>query len=202
MPPSCLRVSAIVLAAGRSRRLGRPKLLLPLGSSTVLEQTVDHLLLSRVAEVIVVVGDEEEEMRKLLAPRPVRVVPNRAHRQGMSTSIIAGLKAVDPGSGAVLIALADQPFVASTTVNHLLEEFHRQSKGIVVPVYRGKRGNPVIFSLQYRGEFSHLKGDIGGREIVRRHPDDVLEVLVNSEGVLIDLDTARDYRRYSPPPQR
>jgi len=182
-------ISAIILAAGESRRIGRPKLLLPLGQRTILEQTIDSYLGSKVSEVIVVVGDRAEEITSLISDRPVKVVKNPAYRQGMSTSIRAGLKVSSAKTSAVILVLADQPFIDARTINLLMEAFDAHSKGIALPVYQGRRGHPVIFDIKYIEELLRLKGDIGGREIIARYPDDVLEVIVDCEGVTIDIDT-------------
>jgi molybdenum cofactor cytidylyltransferase len=85
------------------------------------------------------------------------------------------------------------PFGQSTILEGTVEAFIANKRGIIIPVYQGRRGNPVIFAIKYKGELLNLKGDIGGREIIKRHPDDVLEVAVNCEGVLIDIDTMENY---------
>jgi molybdenum cofactor cytidylyltransferase len=186
-------ISAILLAAGESNRMGQPKQLMPFGQSTILERTIDNLLNSAASETIVVLGYREEDIRKTIAGKPVKIAINPDYQQGMSASIIAGLKQIDKRARAVLIALGDQPFVDSQTINSLVEAFIANSKGIIIPVYQGRRGNPVIFAIRYRGELLNLKGDVGGREIIKRHPDDVLEVVVNCEGVLLDIDSMQNY---------
>jgi molybdenum cofactor cytidylyltransferase len=186
-------ISAILLAAGESNRMGQPKQLMPFGQSTILERTIDTLLDSVVSETILVVGYREEEIRKTIAGKPVKIAINPDYKQGMSASIIAGLKQVDKRARAVLIALGDQPFVDSQTITSLVEAFIANNKGIIIPVYQGRWGNPVIFAIRYKDELLNLKGDVGGREIIKRHPDDALEVAVNSEGVLLDIDTIESY---------
>ena len=186
-------VSAVLLGAGKSERMGRPKLLLPFDGDTILGRTVDNLLGSRVDEVILVLGAGASEKQKAIAGRPLRVVVNRDYRRGMSTSLITGLKLVDARAQRVMVALSDQPLVDSETYSRLAEASLGSDKGIVLPVYRGARGNPIVFSMGYREELLGLSGDIGGREVVARHPDDVLEVAVNSEGVIININTMADY---------
>jgi molybdenum cofactor cytidylyltransferase len=182
-------VSAILLAAGEAKRMGKLKQLMPLGSTTMAEQTIDNLLSSGVSEVIVVLGHKAEEVRKRIAGRPIKIVVNPIYLQGMATSIAAGLKSVDSQAQAVMLALADQPFVDSPTINRLIEEFQNHDKGIAIPTYKGRRGHPLIFSIKYKAQLSRLKGDIGGREIIKRHPEDILEVAVDCEGIVIDIDT-------------
>jgi molybdenum cofactor cytidylyltransferase len=186
-------ISAILLAAGESNRMGQPKQLMPFDQSTIVERTIDNLLNSAVSETIVVLGYREQDVRKTIADQPVKIAINPDYQQGMSASVIAGLKQVDKRAQAVLIALGDQPFVDSQTINTLVEAFIANNRGIIIPVYQGRRGNPVIFAIKYKGELWNLKGDIGGREIINHHPDDVLEVSVNCEGVLLDIDTAENY---------
>jgi molybdenum cofactor cytidylyltransferase len=166
---------------------------MPFGQSTILEGTIDNLLNSAVSETIVVLGYRNEEIHQTISGKPVKIAINPDYQQGMSASIIAGLKQVDKRARAVLVALGDQPFVDSQTINSLVEAFIANNRGIIIPVYQGRRGNPVIFAIKYKGELLNLKGDIGGREIIKRHPDDVLEVAVNCNGVLIDIDTAENY---------
>jgi len=187
-------LSAILLAAGESKRMGKLKQLMPLGKSTLLEQAIDNLLNSSVDETIVVVGHKAEEITKRIAARPVKIVINPDYREGMSTSIIAGLILADPRSQAIMLALGDQPLVASRTINQLIEAFNSQNKGIAVPTYQGRRGHPIIFDIKYKAELFKLKGDIGGREIIRNHPKDVLKVDVDSESVVSDIDTEDDYQ--------
>ncbi len=186
-------ISAILLAAGESNRMGQPKQLLPFGQSTIVERTIDNLLDSAVSETIVVLGYRDEEVRQTISGKPVKLAINPDYQQGMSASIIAGLKQINKRARAVLIALGDQPLVDSQTITSLVEAFIANNKGIIIPVYQGRRGNPVILAIKYKGELLNLKGDTGGREIIKRHPDDVLEVAVNCEGVLLDIDTMESY---------
>ena len=188
-------VSSIILAAGKSERMGRPKQLMPFGTSTIMEQTIDNLLHSNVNDIIVVLGYKAEEVREKIGDRPVKITVNRDYQRGLSTSIVAGLKLVDENAQAIMIALADQPVIDSKTINRLIKEFNSHDKGIAIPIYQGERGHPVIFSMRYEEELLGLKGDIGGRQIIEEHPDDVLEVAVASGGINIDIDTESDYVR-------
>jgi molybdenum cofactor cytidylyltransferase len=125
----------------------------------------------------------------------LKVVINPQFEKGMSTSIHVGVQAVDPRCTGVLIALADQPFIPPEVIDQLIERFAAGEKGIVLPVYEGKQGHPVILDRKrYETELLRLQGDIGGKEIVRRHLEDVLEVEVASRGVIVDIDGWDDYR--------
>ena len=188
-------ISAILLAAGEAKRMGKPKQLMPLGGKSILEHSLDNLLGSKVNEVIVVVGCEAEAVAKKVAARMVRIAVNPAYKQGMSTSLVKGLELVSDGATAVMIALADQPFISSQVINQLIDEFETHKKGIAVPVYKGRRGHPIIFAIKYRGELLELSGDAGGKEILERHPDDVLEVDTGSEDIHRDIDDMKSYER-------
>ena len=190
-------VSAILLAASESKRMGKPKLLMPFGRSTILEQTVDNLLNSKVSEVIVVLGYKAEEAMPKITAKPVKIAINPVYHQGMSTSIIAGLNLIDDRGEAVMLVLADQPFVDSKIINELVQQFYAHKKGIVIPTYQGRRGHPIIFTIKYKTELLGLKGDTGGRQIIEKHPDDILEVAVDSPGINIDIDTISDYHSHS-----
>ena len=189
-------ISAILLAAGESKRMGKPKQLMPWHQGTILERAIDNLLESAVNEVVVVVGYQAEEVVKVIATRPVAVAVNPDYEQGMSTSIAAGLRLIDNSAGAVMLALGDQPLIDSRTINRLLDEFHNHDKGIALPAYQGRRGHPVIFAIKYKAELLKLTGDAGGRQIIKDHPDDILEMAVDSAGVITDIDTGDDYRSH------
>lgn len=190
-------ISAILLAAGESKRMGELKQLMPFGqNTTIVEQAIDNLLSSAVNEVIVVVGYRAEEVIKSIVGKPVKIAINPNYRQGMSTSIIAGLNLVDSRAQAVMLTLGDQPLINSQTINRLIEEFHNHDRGIAIPTYQGRRGHPTIFAIKYKEKLLELKGDIGGRQIVKDHPDDILEVAVNAGGIITDIDTISDYQFY------
>jgi molybdenum cofactor cytidylyltransferase len=186
-------ISVVLLAAGESKRMGQPKQLMPLGKTTILEQTISNFLNSEAKQVIVVLGHLAEDMMGLVAGRPVTVVVNPAYRQGMGTSLACGLGLVSDKAQGVMLALAEQPFIGPGTINQLIETSGAHSKGIVIPCYGGRRGHPVIFATKYKEELLGLRGDVGGREIIARHPGDVLEVAVDCEGVITDIDTLDSY---------
>ncbi len=188
------RVSAVLIAAGGSAHMGRSKLTLPLGDSTVIEQTLDNVLGADVAEVVLVVGSAVDPILKLIGDRAVRVVVNPDSRQGLSRSRAPGVAAASRQSDAVMVLLADQPFIDYATLDRLIQAFRAQNKGIVVPVFRGKRGHPVIFSTWYQEILIGQVGDVGGRHLLVSYSEDVLEVEADSEAIFLDIDTEADYR--------
>ena len=187
-------VSAILLAAGESKRMGKPKLLLPLGDGTVLRNTVNNLLSSSVDEIIVVLGANARETKRVIAGKAVKIIINPDYRQGMSTSLISGLKHVSHQAQRIMVALSDQPLIDSKTYNKLIQKSLDSDSGIVVPTHKSRRGNPIIFDIRYKEELLQLKGDVGGRELLKHHPDDILEVAVDCEGIYVNLNTMDDYK--------
>lgn len=194
-------VSAILLGAGESKRMGEDKLMLPWGKKTVFERCLNTLLQSELGEVIVVLraGSETIEERIKRDPafkrRRIRVAINRDYQRGMSSSIVRGLKYVHPGSGGILIALGDQPLLKARTINALIHAFGRGEGKIAVPFYNGQRGNPILFDRSYMTDLKKLRGDIGGRRIIESHPDKVVRVRTKSEAVVKDIDSWDEYVR-------
>jgi molybdenum cofactor cytidylyltransferase len=186
-------ISAILLGAGESKRMGVDKLSLPWGRKTVLEHCFETLLQSEVQEIVVVLGIRNKGVKNLFQGRRVKVVVNPHSKRGMSTSIRKGLRSIHPSSPGILIALGDQPFLKTRTINALVRAFARGKEGIIIPSFQGRKGHPVIFHQRYRKELLNLRGDVGGRTIVERHPEDVKVVPIKSEGVVKDVDTWQDY---------
>ena len=188
-------ISAILLGAGESKRMGVDKLSLPWGRKTVLEHCFETLLQSEVQEIVVVLGIRNKGVKNLFQGRKVKVVVNPHSKRGMSTSIRKGLRAIHPSSPGILIALGDQPLLKTRTINALVRAFDRGEEGIIIPSFQGRKGHPVIFHKRYRKELLNLRGDVGGRTIVERHPEDVRVVPIKSEGVVKDVDTWQDYEK-------
>jgi molybdenum cofactor cytidylyltransferase len=184
-------VAGIVLAAGGSRRMGRPKMLLPLGSGTVLGAAVAPLLDAGLAPVVVVVGSDADEVRGgagLPDDTRLRVVRNERWAEGMASSLRCGLREC-PGAGAVLVALGDQVGVTPERVRRLVDAW-RCGAPLAVPVHGDRASHPVVFSRALFPELLQLTGDVGARDVVTRHWGEAsrLESLP-----LRDLDTEEDY---------
>ena len=189
------RIFALVPAAGMSTRMGAPKQLLPFGGKTVLQTVVDTLLEANLDGILVVLGHRAEAVRESLAQRPVLFQLNPDYRNGMFSSILCGLSALEKSADAALIALGDQPNVRASVAGMVAAAYRKGNKGIVVPVYRGRRGHPALVDLgRYLSEIRSLAGEDGLKPVMRGHPDDTLEVEVEDEGVLRDIDTPEEYR--------
>lgn len=185
-------VSAVVLAAGMATRMGAVKQLLPLHGKSLLEHVLDTLRASDVREIVLVLGFAAEEIRARVPLVSARVVMNHAYREGMASSLRTGIAAVDPESEAVLIVLADQPFVRTETINRLIAE----RCAIAIPTYNGTRGNPVRIARALFPEVLQLSGDSGCRALFSAHADEIVKVPVDDPGILIDFDTRDDESRY------
>ena len=193
-------VYAIILAAGESRRFGQKnKLFLPCGSETILEASVKHILNSRVDGTVVVLGHQEDKAKELLKNISCPTVINPDYRDGMGSSVVVGIDywleriGDDPEAG-LLFALSDQPFIPTEVIDALIAKYRDTRMDIVVPVFNGRRGHPSIFSQKYADEIREAAGRWGAREVLRRHPDKILSVPVDEEGVILDIDTPDDYK--------
>jgi len=190
-------ISGILLAAGESRRMGKPKLFLPWKQTTIIEEVVDVYLKSTLSELIVVVGESKENIKEILQSKPVRVVENPLYRQGMSTSIRAGVLAASIETEGYCIGLGDQPLITTKVIDLLISSFLKDRTGIAVLSHQGKRGHPVVFSSVFRDALCSLNGDLGGRAIIEKHPSEVRHVEAGSKAVLEDIDTPEDYDKLS-----
>jgi molybdenum cofactor cytidylyltransferase len=188
-------ICAMILAAGESRRMGAPKLLLPLGEKTIIETVVDETLRSKADQTLVVLGAEREKIERKIANRPAMVVANPRYQEGMLSSIQAGFKALPRETEAIMICLGDQPFIPSSVMDKLIEAYQNTRRGIILPVYKKKRGHPTLIDIKYRQEVKKLSPDIGLRALVYDHPQDVLEVEVDTPLILKDIDKPEDYMR-------
>ncbi len=193
-------VSCVVLAAGSGKRMGREKLFLPLGEKTILEHAVDSALLAGVKEVILVTRPRSKKaVSELFQDKNVRVVTNPRHREGMASSLQAGLAAVNTAAQGVIFALGDQPFVTAAVYDALIQSYHKRWNLITAPLYEGERGNPVLLDRRIWPLVMELKGDTGGRELFSRVAKEKVSLLeLGTVEVLQDIDTREDYQRYSP----
>jgi molybdenum cofactor cytidylyltransferase len=185
-------ISAVVLAAGESTRMGRCKQLLRVGGKTMIEKVMENLQDSGVDEIVVVLGYMSEEVAEKLPKEGVKAVVNPRYREGQSTSMKAGLGAVDPNVDAVIILLSDQPFIGPNVVDELIAGYQRTRAPIVVPTYKGRRGNPTLLDKALFAEVMGISGDTGARSVVERNGEDVLKVEVDEPGILFDIDTIED----------
>jgi len=188
-------ICAIVLAAGRSSRMGVQKLLLPFGGKTVIAHIVDQFLASHVDEIHVVVGYQRKRISRELSGRPVSIVNNPNYKSGMLSSVRCGLRDLPQQCQAILVAIGDQPSITAKLIDQMLRSFATTEKRILVPLYHGKRGHPILFSKVYRNEILTHYDNVGLRGLMYAHRDDLFELTVPTSGVLSDMDCPEDYRR-------
>jgi molybdenum cofactor cytidylyltransferase len=187
-------ITAVLLAAGQSSRMGQHKLLLPLLGKPLVVHAVESALASEVDETVVVVGYRAEAVREALAGQPVRIVVNPDYAQGQSTSLRAGVAALTAQTEAAIILLGDQPLLTAEMLNALIATWKRTASLIVAPVFGGQRGNPVLFSRALFPELLQVRGDQGGREVVQRHAGEVTLVQMADPAAALDVDTWQEYQ--------
>jgi molybdenum cofactor cytidylyltransferase len=184
---------AVVLAAGESKRMGRPKQVLPYGTSTILETVLAHVLASPVDGTLVVLGAAEDKVAPLLANLSVETIVNTDFRSGMLSSVQCGIRALPASARAALIFLGDQPTVGRETAERVVAAYRASGRGLVLPVHAGRGGHPLLIDLKYRAEIGELSSGIGLRELLARHPEDISRVEIDDPGLLLDIDTPEDY---------
>jgi molybdenum cofactor cytidylyltransferase len=189
------QIAAIILAAGKSARMGQAKQLLRLGDTTVLGQTLANVRRAALDEIILVLGASAEAIRRQLLAEDLKVVVNAHYEQGMAASLRAGLEAVSPQTTAVLSVLADQPLIRPATLTQLADHYRRTNPQILIPTYRGTRGNPVLLDRSLFAEAMALEGDVGCRALFAQHPETIEKLEVEDEGILLDIDNQDDYQR-------
>lgn len=191
-------IAAIILAAGAATRMGRPKQLLDWGGRPLVRLAAEQALASGLAPVLVVVGAAADEVSAALAGLPVEIVPCPEYAAGQSASLRAGVAALPEDAAAAVIMLADQPFVTAAIVARLADEWRVRQAPIVAPLYRGVRGNPVLFDRAIFAELLVVTGDRGARAAVAADPARVLAVPFDDDRPLADIDTPEEYERLRP----
>ena len=187
-------IAAIVLAAGRARRMGAFKPLLPFGDQTVIESCINNLRAANIQDIIVVVGHRAEEIREHLGALDFTFAVNPNPDSEMGESIARGVEQVNSSVRAVIVALVDHPAVPAATVTILIDEWRRGAR-LVQPEYKGRGGHPVLIDLAYRNELLALAPAGGLRALFAAHRDEVKRVPVESPYIARDMDTWEDYRR-------
>jgi molybdenum cofactor cytidylyltransferase len=185
------RIAAIVLAAGRSTRMGGPnKLLADVGGRPLVRIATEEALASRAQPVVVVTGHQREQVEAALKGLPVILAHNPDFAQGLSTSLKAGLAALPAGADGAIVCLGDMPQVDAGLIDRLVAAFEPEKGAlVVVPTIAGKRGNPVVWSRRFFADLSRLDGDVGARHLIGAYPEAVVEVPVTGRAAFVDVDT-------------
>jgi molybdenum cofactor cytidylyltransferase len=185
-------VAAVILAAGRSQRMGAFKPLLPFGKQTVIESCIDYMRQGGVETIVVVLGHRAEEIRAQINHLNVVCVINSDPDSEMNSSVAVGVRAVPATAKATLIALADHPAVPPTVVSTLVEAW-QNGASLVIPTWQNCGGHPVLVDLRYRAELENLDPNRGLRALFDAHRDELKRVPVESPYVARDMDTWDDY---------
>ena len=185
----------MILAAGESKRMGKPKLLLPFGEKTIIEIIVATVVSSKIEQTLVILGSDREKIEQKIKNYPVKIVYNRDFRGGMLSSVQYGFKSLPGETRAVLVVLGDQPKISATVINKLIDAHKSSGKGIVLPVYKKERGHPVLIDVKYGEEVENLSPEVGLRGTVYNHPEDILEVDVETSSIFQDIDYIEDYKK-------
>ena len=191
-------IFAVILSAGESSRMGRPKALLPIDGQTFIERIVAALKQSGLERIVVVLGFDADEMRAKIEHLPVEIVVNPDYQLGQLSSLQVAIRyfASDPNCDAVMVHLVDHPYIEAELVGVMMRGFNDSKKLIVVPRHQGKRGHPVIFSCELFGELLDAPMDLGAKAVVNAHRDETLEIDTDNVGITLDIDTPELYRRH------
>lgn len=191
-------IVAVVLSAGESSRMGRPKALLPIDGQTFIERIVDALRQGGIKRIVVVLGFNADELRQQIAHLPVEILVNPNYPLGQLSSLQAAVRHLqpDPDCDAIMVHLVDHPYIDPKLVRLMVDRFAAAHKAVIVPRHQGKRGHPVIFA---RGLFDELLGaplDQGAKAVVNAHRQDTLEIDSEDVGITLDIDTPELYRQH------
>ena len=189
-------LSGIILAAGQSLRMGDiNKLLLEIDGQPMVRKVVDQLIkLNQFNQLIIVVGHDYHKMCQVLDGLAVKIVHNPNYKQGMSTSLITGVKQVNHKASGILFTLADLVYIKSQTYKKMINAYrHANPNSIAVPSYQKQQGHPIIMSPVYIDEITKISGDRGAKSIITQFVEHVVSIDVNDRGILQDIDTQKDF---------
>lgn len=188
-----LKIGAVVLAAGESKRMGFNKMLLPFPGKPMLSVVLTTVIESDIDYVIVVLGDKSEKLLSLIKQTSADYCVNQQYKEGMLSSVICGIKHLRQQVDALMIFPGDQPLVSSGTIKLIIDSYKKTYKEIIIPVFEGKRGHPVLIGSSLIGEIERLDPETGLRGLVKAYPHAVLEVKTNDPGTIKDFDTYEEY---------
>ena len=188
-------INSIILAAGESRRMGKPKLIMPFGESTMIDAVIHEAIHSELNQIIVVLGADREKIMSQIKDYPVIIAENPDFHHGMLSSVQCGLRVLPDNTDAVMVLLGDQPMIPVSVINNMIDEYRHANKGIAVAVHNGVRGHPLVFNIKYKPEVEKLNSDHSLKDLTRKHKEDILEVEVGTPVILRDIDTPEDYAK-------
>jgi molybdenum cofactor cytidylyltransferase len=189
-------ICGIILAAGEGKRMGKVKLTLPLGDKQLIEWVLQAVKLAPLDKYFLVVRPEDKEMIKIGESWGAEIVLNPEYRSGMSSSIRKALYQISSEVvEGIFILLGDQPLINPSIIYKMLKAFTPGKREIVVPFYKDKQGNPVLFDNYWRDELLELSGDVGGRSLLKANPENIKKVKISDRAVIEDINSEEDYFR-------
>lgn len=192
-------ISAVILAAGESKRMGQPKMLLPWGPTTVLAKVIQTFKGAGVEDILVVTGGELENVRKIVLDQQVRSIYNEDYSSGdMLSSLQCALGALEPSVAAALIALGDQPQIEEQSVRLITDEYRRTRAALIVPSYQMRRGHPWLVGRELWKGILQMKAPDSPRDFLNRRAEEIHYLDLDSASILQDLDTPEDYLKARP----
>ena len=186
-------ITGIILASGFSKRMTRDKLLLSVEGMPLVERVVKAAKISLIDEIILVY--QNEEIKKIADKYGVKAVYNKKAAEGKSAAVKLGISSSHPDTEGFMFLVGDQPYLDSSTINKLIDIFKTEKHPVVVPVYAGKRGNPVLFSSKLKEELLKLEGDCGGRDVIEKMSVNVKQVDIDLSITGTDIDTQEEYEK-------
>jgi molybdenum cofactor cytidylyltransferase len=184
---------AIILAAGASTRMNRQKLLLAFNGKTIIETVVENVARSVNSNILVVLGSHREQIQNQIGNKQIHFCVNETYLDGMLSSVICGFRALPGEAKATLVFLGDQPQIPGQVADLVIKTWIQSGKGIIMPVFNGKRGHPVLIETRYKTEIEKLDPEKGLRALSEKFKDDVQEVKCNLPEILRDIDTPEEY---------
>ena len=191
-------ITALILAAGQSKRMGQPKMLLPWGEKTVLKQVIHTFKAADVDEILVITGGDREQVEVLIGDSAQTVFNPEFAKGEMLSSVQVGLDGVKPETKAVLIGLGDQPQVQERSVRLVVEAYRESGASIVVPSFHMRRGHPWLASRQHWDEILRMRSPESLRDFLSWHAEEIHYVQIDNDSILQDLDTPEDYLKSKP----
>ena len=189
-------ISGIILAAGSARRMGRIKQLLPLCGKSMVWQVANTACRSKIDQVVLVTGAYRDEIAAAVGDLDLSLVHNPKWQDGQAGSLKTGLHSLPDKVEAVMFLLADQPMLTPGLINALIDKYHNCGQSIICPIYKNKRGNPVLFDWKlWKTSLHALQGDRGARQVIADNPGSVAFVPVDSADIFCDVDTDEDYKK-------
>lgn len=186
-------ISAIVLAAGLSTRMGQFKPLMPYQTKKIITVLIETLLNSDISTITVVTGYLADLIKEELTPYAINMVYNPRYNEGMHTSVICGVENIPENSDALMLFLGDQPHISSPLINKLIDFYQLSTKGIIIPSFSHRRGHPIIIDRKYFSDSLNLNSKEGLKQLINDNSYDIDYMLVNDDDVLFDIDTPKDY---------